>query len=323
MPKRGLTGTERCIWLMLLFITGDVRPRTPHPESTAEAVVAMVDAGDLSGLPDRLSVAASHELSMERLQAQATKMRDTYGAPQRIYAIVELSEGGTFGVVAERGEWQLSLMLTDEGKIDELSLEPKVARSALLGLPVTGEWSVSNGGRTRRQNRHIRVPNQRRAADLSIVDASSKKHRGDGTRNEDYFAYGRDIVAMADGEVVIVVDGVHENATPGKRSHEFGPGNMVLLEHPDGLHTLYAHLIPGSIAVEVGDRVRRGQLLGHCGNSGRSSAPHLHVHGQDGPLWNALGVELVFEKVWKRRGTGKPKLVHEYEFNQRDIISSG
>jgi murein DD-endopeptidase MepM/ murein hydrolase activator NlpD len=322
VPKRGLTGKERCIYLVLLFITGDVRLRTPTPRATAEAVVAMVDAGDLSGLPHQLSVGASHDLSMERLQAQATKMHETYGPAQQIYELVELSEGGTFGVVAERGEWQLSLMLTDEGEIDELSMEPKVARSAPLGLPVTGEWSVSQGGRTRAQNRHVRVRNQRRAADLVVVDASGKKHSGDGRRNEDYFAYGRDIVAMADGVVVFAVDGVHENA-PGERAHEFGPGNMVLLEHPDGLYALYGHLIPGSIAVEVGERVQRGQLLGQCGNSGRSTGPHLHVQGQDGPLWDASGVELVFEKVWKHRGSGEPKLVHEYAFNRRDIISPG
>jgi hypothetical protein len=322
MPERGLTGKERCIWFVLLLVTGDVRPRTPSPEASAEAIVAMVDAGDLSGLPSLLSVAASHELSIERLQAQTTKMHETYGPTQRVYELVELGEGGTFGVVAERGEWQLFFMLTDQGKIAELSIEPEVVRSAPLGLPVTGEWYVGAGGRTHLQNYHVRHLNQRRAADLIVVDESVRSHSGDGTRNEDYFAYGRDIIAMADGVVVIAVDGVHEN-TPGELAHDFGPGNMVLLEHPDGLYTFYAHLIPGSVAVALGERVRRGQLLGHCGNSGRSSEPHLHVHGQDGPLWDAWGVELVFENVWKHIATTEPKLVHEYEFTRRDIISPG
>jgi murein DD-endopeptidase MepM/ murein hydrolase activator NlpD len=45
----------------------------------------------------------------------------------------------------------------------------------------------------------------------------------------------------------------------------------------------YAHLQPGSLRVRVGDRVRTGQVLGLLGNTGNSSAPHLHFGLQDGP----------------------------------------
>ena len=44
----------------------------------------------------------------------------------------------------------------------------------------------------------------------------------------------------------------------------------------DGLYAFYAHMQPGSLRVKVGDRVRRGQVLGLLGNSGNSSEPHLH-----------------------------------------------
>ena len=40
---------------------------------------------------------------------------------------------------------------------------------------------------------------------------------------------------------------------------------------------------PGSLRVEVGDRVRRGQVLGLLGNTGNTDAPHLHFHIMDGP----------------------------------------
>jgi murein DD-endopeptidase MepM/ murein hydrolase activator NlpD len=51
-----------------------------------------------------------------------------------------------------------------------------------------------------------------------------------------------------------------------------------MVEHDRGRYGLYAHLIPGSLRVKVGDRVRRGQVLGRLGNSGNSDAPHIHFH---------------------------------------------
>ena len=55
-------------------------------------------------------------------------------------------------------------------------------------------------------------------------------------------------------------------------------GNNVIMEIGDGLYAFYAHLQPGSLRVKVGDKVRRGQVLGLLGNSGNSSEPHLHFH---------------------------------------------
>lgn len=53
-------------------------------------------------------------------------------------------------------------------------------------------------------------------------------------------------------------------------------GNHVVIRHPNGLFTRYAHLAPDSIQVLVGQRVSLGQELGRMGNSGRSDTRHLH-----------------------------------------------
>ncbi len=53
-------------------------------------------------------------------------------------------------------------------------------------------------------------------------------------------------------------------------------GNHVVIQHPNGLFTRYAHLAPASIPVLVGQRVNLGQELGKMGNSGRSDTRHLH-----------------------------------------------
>ncbi len=51
-------------------------------------------------------------------------------------------------------------------------------------------------------------------------------------------------------------------------------GRMVEIVHDNGVATRYAHL--NSITVAVGDRVKRGDMVGRLGNTGRSTGPHLH-----------------------------------------------
>jgi hypothetical protein len=56
-----------------------------------------------------------------------------------------------------------------------------------------------------------------------------------------------------------------------------GPsGNLVKVEHPGGVETGYAHLSRFAEGLKVGDRVRRLQLVGYVGSTGRSTGPHLH-----------------------------------------------
>ena len=52
-----------------------------------------------------------------------------------------------------------------------------------------------------------------------------------------------------------------------------------------GDHLLYAHMVPGSVRVREGQRVRRGQVLGLLGNSGNSSTPHLHFEVMTRPTF--------------------------------------
>jgi hypothetical protein len=110
----------------------------------------------------------------------------------------------------------------------------------------------------------------------------------DGTV-EDLSAYpyfGADIHAVADGPVVAVLDGLPEQlpgADPtGLRLDEYG-GNHVVQDIGNGNYAFYAHLKTGSVAVQPGDRLGTGQVLGQLGNSGNTDAPHLHFHVMDGP----------------------------------------
>lgn len=144
--------------------------------------------------------------------------------------------------------------------------------------PVLGTWTVTQS--------HEDGPTHRgpwsQAIDLEVRDAEGKLHKGAGRTLRDYLCYRLPVVAMADGTVAKVVDGVPD-APVGQVDVEHNWGNVVVVAHGPGLYSLVAHLAPGSIRVVEGQVVRRGDELGLCGSSGRSPRPHLHVQLQAGP----------------------------------------
>ena len=75
-----------------------------------------------------------------------------------------------------------------------------------------------------------------------------------------------EILAFADGVVTSVQ----------KTGVQYGTGCYVRLKHNNGLYTLYYHLKSGSVCVNVGDKVRKGQKLGIIGTTGKSTGIHLH-----------------------------------------------
>lgn len=127
---------------------------------------------------------------------------------------------------------------------------------------------------------------QRYAIDWEQLDDENRIFVGDPRDPRSYHIYGDDVLAVADATVERVVDGMKE-ATPGALPQglpvQEADGNHVILALKDGVYVLYAHLQPGSVRVAPGQHVRRGEVLGLVGNSGNSSAPHLHLHAMDRP----------------------------------------
>jgi len=159
----------------------------------------------------------------------------------------------------------------------------------VISFPLVGDnWLAANGPSNTSGHRHALIEmdgrayiSQRFAIDWVELNADGEAFHGDSKDNKNYRAYGAEIYSVADGLVTEVKDGIPQN-TPGENSRavpmtlETVGGNHVIMKIGDGLYAFYAHLQPGSLRVKVGDRVRRGQILGLVGNSGNSTQPHLH-----------------------------------------------
>ncbi len=127
---------------------------------------------------------------------------------------------------------------------------------------------------------------QRFAIDWEMINDDRKIFVGDPKDVESYFAYGQTVLAVADAKVIAAVD-KYKDQVPGElppgMTLEEADGNHVVLDLGDGKYALYAHLKPGTVKVKAGDTVKRGQVMGIVGNTGNTSAPHLHFHVMDGP----------------------------------------
>lgn len=163
-----------------------------------------------------------------------------------------------------------------------------------LRLPFEGQWWVFWGGNTEAQNYHVVAHDQRHAYDFCVWRQGGT-HSGAGTRNSDYWAWGRSVLAPASAVVVEAVDGLPDN-TPGRMDPTHPAGNHVVLDFGNGEYGLIAHLQRGSVRVHPGDPVQARQELGLCGNSGNSSEPHVHMHLQDRAklFGDAVGLPLTF-----------------------------
>jgi hypothetical protein len=102
--------------------------------------------------------------------------------------------------------------------------------------------------------------------------------------NPEWFGYNADVLAVADGIVRDARDGQPDGKPFANRPEPTDVsarglyGNFVILEIASGIFVHYAHLRPGSIRVQPGQHVHRGDPIGNLGDSGNSAVPHLHFH---------------------------------------------
>jgi len=205
----------------------------------------------------------------------------------------------------ERAVFDVNISLDNNAKINGFFVKPfkednlpiLERNKTKLILPFKGEWTVFWGGDTKELNYHVESEAQKNAFDIVITDQNGKTFKTDGKTNEDYYAFGKDLIAPCDAEVVLTVDGIKDNK-PGELNPIYVPGNTVILKTENDEYLFFAHFKQNSIVVKQGQKVKQGELLGLCGNSGNSSEAHLHFHIQNIEDMNkATGAKCYFDEM--------------------------
>ena len=125
-------------------------------------------------------------------------------------------------------------------------------------------------------------------------------------RPDDFHAYGLPVLAPADGKLVTVVGHIEDNRI-GQTNPENNWGNTVVLWHYGSVYTALSHLKKGSITVQEGEFVRKGQVIAKVGNSGRSPVPHLHMQVQTSP---EIGAPTILSELMHYVSSEEGRLVY-------------
>jgi murein DD-endopeptidase MepM/ murein hydrolase activator NlpD len=159
-------------------------------------------------------------------------------------------------VIKEKYPVQRLTLPKDKVDLDEESLVRVKAEQELVrtALETVSEGRFWNGDFIQ----PVQGPMTGAFGRLRVINGQSRSpHNG-----EDIAApLGTDVVAMNDGVVRLTVD-------------HFFSGKGVFLDHGLGMHSMYFHL--SEVTVQDGEAVKRGQVIGKVGASGRASGPHLH-----------------------------------------------
>jgi hypothetical protein len=181
---------------------------------------------------------------------------------------------------------------------------------AVLSPPLVGSrWWDANGccevisphrGATLPINGRIRVPEQF-AIDYVQINAGNGCCTGPVKELRSWPFFGAPVLAAAEGVVVEMVNDMPEQV-PGEVkgiNARNAAGNHIIEDIGNGRYVLYAHLRTGSIpnGIAAGTSLKRGEKIGEIGNTGSSTAPHLHFQVMDRPsVLNATGLPFVFDR---------------------------
>ena len=260
-------------------------------ENTNDSIVAMFSAEMKAALP------------IEKFSQVNAGLKMQLGSIKKIKFVRLQGASALYETTFENEVLGMTITLNSINEIAGLLFKPyteakDITRNTTkMKLPFKGEWTVTWGGDTKDLNYHVESNAQKNAFDILIKDEKGTTHKGTGETNDDYYAFGKELYAPCDGEVVLVVDGVKDNV-PGTLNPVYIPGNTVIIKTDVGEFAFFAHFKQHSIVVKQGQKVKAGSLLGLCGNSGNSSEPHIHFHLQNvEDMTKATGAKCYLQKI--------------------------
>lgn len=203
----------------------------------------------------------------------------------------------------------------DETALDGIMVPVLQQTPVVLSSPFRdGAWLAGNGPSNVSVHRRSVIAlagrthiSQRFAIDWVMVGTNGNSFHDSRERNENFWAFGQPVLAVADGVVTEEVDGIPDNI-PGKLppvTIENILGNHVILRIAPGIYVTFAHLKQGSVSVQLHQKLKRATQIALVGNSGNTTGSHLHFQVTDGNSALASeGIPFVFEK-FRFLGFGK------------------
>jgi hypothetical protein len=305
--ERNFTKKILSFIIMVLITTSAIaQQESPQARSMIKLFIAYFNAGHYDQISSLFNEKAKSKFPTERTMVFLQKLQSKYG---NIKSTTFMSVENTFTTYLtdlDKGQVVIGIAVDSLSTINGLFAKPyetvvplKVKRNTTkLSLPFSSEWSIFWGGDTKALNLHNGIKFQQYAFDIVINGVDGRSYKTDGRSNSDYYVFGEKILAPADAIVVLAVDGVADNI-PGKVNTMYVPGNSVMLKTANNEYLFFAHFKQNTVNVKEGDVIKKGQLLGRCGNSGNSSEPHLHFHIQDRLGFDiATGIKCYFERIY-------------------------
>lgn len=159
-----------------------------------------------------------------------------------------------------------------------------------LDFPLqNGVYIVGHGGDNPLINYHNVTTTQKYALDISKLNAIGTRAWGIYPEELSRYAIFSDpLFSPCSGLVKDVTKG-YQDFNPPKRGEGHPAGNHVVLEC-EGAEVYIAHMKQNSVAVDSGQVIEVGDLLGEVGNSGNTTEPHLHIHA----VKDSVGVPIFF-----------------------------
>jgi hypothetical protein len=153
----------------------------------------------------------------------------------------------------------------------------------------------------------------RYAYDFVILDNENKQFKNKGETDQDYYSFGSQIYAVANGKVIYAAnhfkDDKQFDVMKLKDNQLELYGNCIAIEHDDKSISIYGHLKENSLKVKVGDVVKANQEIAQIGVSGSSFFPHLHFEVRNSISNTAEGLPSYFDNVLLLEGKLKRKLI--------------
>jgi len=221
----------------------------------------------------------------------------------------------------------------------------------IVEFPLRGEWLSPNSPGIKIPSHGTDQLGTRYAYDFIQVDWKRKglpaygvslaQYLLFGVSLNEYYCWGQDVYAPCDGIIIQAQDGYEERirtnfwsdmANAYKNARFFDPrkddiqsvaGNYIIMECGESVYAALVHLQTGSIHVSVGQRVKKGEVIGRVGHSGNSFAPHLHFQLMDSSdITTANGLPCAFEQYevfqkgeWEKVVNGIPTNKDRIRFN--------